>query len=308
MKGPFYSVGPIKNVTLNAYNTTSFINEFRNTLLSANWSQVSAFTGSGGTPGYILRSYPTPFNLNRICIKIWWDGSFTIYPVVRFDISGSAGISFTNFGAVTISTDLGNKTLRCIAGPHQFFVFIDTSVPPNSNYNRQPQDYNNCMGGCPHVWELIPQDVYWGVGGNASFTFRNELRSLTAFGGNATFKINGIDPWTAAWPDGLGNTANCFPFLLSQRSIDLHSPIPMISGNYPVIEPYLVMGRTPNSYYAVNLWDAIVVGGRFSSKTLSVADFRIWESLTLSTSAEVPGCLFLVTSIGSNPDVGGFSY
>lgn len=307
MKGPYYSVGPIKNVTLAASNTTNFINQFRNALLLCNWSLVSTFIGSAGTPGYILRSYPTPINLNRIQLKVWFDGSFsTTYPLVRFDISDESGSSFVNFGAISISSDLGNKTLRCICGPHQFFVFIDTNVSPNGNYNRA-QDFNNCMGGCPHVWNPVHSQVYWGVGGNAPTTFRRQLNSSTSFGGNATYLINGFSP-TTSFPDAYGNTGNCFPVLLSQRSIDLHSPVQMFDLNYPVIEPLLVMGRIPNSYWAVNLWDAVVVGGRFSSTVFSTADFRTWESITLSSSVEVPGCLFLVTSVLINPNIGGFSY
>lgn len=307
MTGPYYSVGPIRNQLLPASVLATFITAVRNTLLACNWTLVSSFIGTGGSPGYILSSYPTPTNGNIIRLRIWWDGSFSaIYPLVRIDLGDEAGTAYQFCGGITISNDLGNKTLRSICGPHQFFIFLDTTIPPNSNYNRA-HDFNNCMGGCPKVKNPFHTDVYWGVGGSATTTFRTDLRSANVLGGSRCFLINGITPGTV-FPDVYGDTANCDPVLLSQRSIDLHLPVMMFDGNYPVIEPILVMGRIPHKYYAVNLWDGVVTGNRFTSQVFSTADSRIWESITLGASIEVAGCLFLVTDVLVGITQGGFSY
>jgi hypothetical protein len=304
--GPFYSIGPIKNQLLPASNISDFINSVRDVLLLCNWTLTSSFIGTGGTPGYILTSYPTPVG-NKFRIKVFYNGDGTfLYPLVKFMVSDSSGASEQIAGYCAISSDHGDKTLRCIAGPHQFFIFIDTSIPPNSYYTG-PFSFNNIMAGTPHVRNAVQSEIFWALGDlNHQHTFRENL-----IGGSNdlySFLINGIVPNTGAFPDGAGNTANCQPILLSQRSADLVNPVSHFSSYYPVIEPILVMGRVPNNYYATYLWDAVVFCNRISTAFTAIADGGTWETLTLSTDSGVVGSLMLLTTPLQGIGSGGFSY
>jgi len=298
MKGPFYSVGPIKNVVLYASDVTDFINEVRDVLLSCNWTLVSSSTASGGTPTYILKSYPTPLVYNQFRVRLILGETNYVY----FYISDENGDDEQFCGGITIHP---NKQLRCLAGPHQFFIFLDLSIYPVPAF----LSHNNVMAGCPNVVNEAHSQVFWGQGDIGFFTTAGStFRDRLAGGNFSSFLINDITPWTGTFPDLLGNTANCFPTLLSQRGINLDEPVLFPNNNAAIIEPILVMGRVPNNYYSATLWDAMVVSKPFSVKQVVEMDGYRWESFTLSIEHSVVGCLFLVTERLETRSVGSYAH
>lgn len=309
MTGPFYSIGPIVNATLPASNVTDFITTFRDILLSTNWTLLSTFVGFAGTPGYILKSYPTPNVRNRICVKIYFNGDVSSfgYPLAKVMLSDENQANLQLIGLIAMRSDKGDKTLRCVCGPHQFFAFLDTTIPPNQRYiDNGDNIYTNVMGGCPYVRNPVHSQVFWGCGDSDNpGSFRDRLTTGT---GTYGFLINSIIPWTTGFPDPFGNSNNVTPLLLSQRGSNLHSTVPHYDNNWAVIEPTCVIGRVPFKYYAIHFWDSVIVSGNFPSKVLGVADNRNWESLTISTDPAVVGSLFIVTKVLTPFSVGSYSH
>lgn len=301
--GPYYSLTRILSTTMPAYNTQLAMDFFKDALVICGWTLLGSFAGFGSTTGYELKSFPTRIIGSRMRVKIYWDGTTQVgfgYPILQISVAASDGSNATVFNSLTIRNDLGNKTFRLICNAHQFFIYLDPTIPPNSNYTNVNLDRNTAMGGVPVQFSLLPigNECFWFLQGQTDF--RVDLVPAMDTNTNFAFMFGSL------YRHGAVNLANAIaPQLLSQRGSELHNPVRMFSGNYPVISPILMMGEVGTAVRAFSLWDAIVVGTSYASKIETLADYNTWENLTIGG---VVGTLFLVTGSNLALTVPGFAY
>lgn len=297
--GPHYSVGPILSTNVNASDVQTWINQSRDSLLFCNWTLVGSIASSGGTTGYELKSFPTSINAIRIRVKLFWSGLTTVlfgWPIVQIAIGDEDGNDYYSGDVITIRNDLGVKNLRLICGPHQFFFYYDTTLGP-AGYASDSFNRNTAFAGAPYLFKgFTPGErAYWFQFNGRDFRSDLVPDNNTVFG----FKINGIVR------NGLYTDHSIIaPQLFSMRGAGLLGSTAFYDGNFPVVSPLLMLGLVSSSY-ACSIYDAIVVGCRFTTKTVTIADFHNWENLTLG--GEV-GTLFLATGSNLKFVVPGFAY
>src|SRR5688572_25830439 len=120
--GPNYSFGNIISSTISAHSTQQCINDIRTALTLCRWSILNSFSGFGGTTGYELISFPTPFRFVRMRVKVYWDGTvipFSPFPLIQIEGADSSGNNTKLVSPISIRSDLGNKTLRIICNQYQ---------------------------------------------------------------------------------------------------------------------------------------------------------------------------------------------
>jgi hypothetical protein len=292
--GPFYSPGPLANATLDASNIQNFLTQFSAALQGVGWKFIRFISGSSGTTGSVLESVPLIPTGQKMRIRSWYNGGFNgLYSVVNLIATDSTESFIAQNGGITISA---NKTERIICGPYQFFLLTET-MP----YFNAPFSVNDYGAGVPVVGITNINPAFWArysAGGSFGFRcFRDTLVPNNSFG--YTFLLNGL------FASDLNDSVTIAPQLLTMRSSELQHAIPFFNGNFPVIEPRLVMGQTTGSALTVGLWDAFVYSNPVPTKLVATADNHTWESYTLNADC---GTLFLAIGAQAAAGVPGFSY
>ena len=273
--GPNYSAGPIISTNLAAYNVQVSLNALRAAFLAANWTQLSTISGSSGTTGYELKSYQIPSALIQMRVKVWYDGTNTVifgWPILRMDVADSSGSnSFTAYW-LTIRSDVGNKTIRFVVGPHQFMGWYDPTLSPGgSSYTTNSFNVNTVFGGVPVLADnSLGQECYWFQSGGSDLRQSVVPDSLTSY----AWLHNGV------FKSGLNNVAATIaPCFMSLRGSDMIQPTPFWNTHFPVISPMLVIGTT-SAPIVLSTWDTIVVCGSYTGRITTFADFHNWENVT----------------------------
>jgi hypothetical protein len=297
MSGPNYSHGVVGSFDLDASDVQNFFDDVHTGFTTCQWTVVKQIPSSSGTHGYQFKSVATASG-TQILVNVYWDGTTMVlfgYPIIKFEIDVVSETRTTAAGLVTITN---NKLNRMICGPHQFFVFFDYTVSPDPTLNGS-FDRNDATGGIPYR-VTDSGDAFWTLGCLNSWRY-GLFRDESTANGQLGFLLNGVHV-TAKDPTVIN------PQLLSLRGSQLLEPTMFVDFNYPVINPMLVMGKD-STPIVLSLWDAVVVGGFFSTKVNTTADLREWESFTLQGSAlTTMGCLFLATHSFESTIVGSYSH
>lgn len=299
--GPNYSFGPIVSTNLPAYNVQVCLNALRDSFLAANWTLVSTISGSGSTIGYELLSYPTPAALIQMRVSVWWNGTTTVlfgWPILQMKVADGNGTNDFTADFLTIRSDVGNKTVRFLCNQHQFMCWYDSTLSPGgSSYTTNTFNRNTAFGGVPVLANnTLGQSSYW-----FQYTGRDLRQDIVpdsntryAFLHNGNFK------------SGLNNVSTVVaPSFMSMRGSELLVPTPFWNTNFPVMAPVLLLGDHTSGIVALSTWDTIVVGGSYSSRITTLADFCNWENVTQGASV---GTLFHVTGKELAFTVPGYSY
>lgn len=300
--GPNYTFAPIISTLVDADTTQHAITGFKDAFLAAGWILVASSAGSGGTIGYELISYPTPAALVQMRVKFSYNGATTPifgYPIIQIQVTDSNGASSFSTNFLTIRNSAGVKTSRCIVNRHQFFIFLDTTISPNSAYATDSFNINTAMGGVPVLFDTtLGQQAFWFLKGGFNLDdFRTDLSPDS--GTSYAYLIRGT------FNSGTNNVNTIIaPELLSTRSSELLNSVPFLSGNYPVQTPILMLGTTTVPI-AVSLWDSFVAGVTFASRVTPIADFHVWENVTLGGQV---GTLFAAIENNINLTRPGYSY
>lgn len=300
--GPNYALSRIISTNIAAHAVQTSLDQFKSAFILAGWELLGTISGSGSTTGYELRSGTMLPQLARMRVKFYWDGSTTVlfgWPIIQIGVADSNGTNSFTANFLTIRSNLGNKTVRLIVNKYQFWIYLDATISPNSNYVTDSFNLNTAMGGVPFLYSQIPsQEAYWFLCGSFNQSdFRSDL--VPSSGTKYAYLIHGV------FNSGINSDVTILaPQLLTQRSSEMLGSVPMLSGNYPVITPVLLIGTTSDPI-AVSLWDAIVVGARFTSKVATFADFHNWENITIGGDV---GTLFVCTGSELSFLVPGYSY
>jgi len=293
--GPYYSPGPISNVTLDASNVQNFLTQLSAALQGVGWKFVKYIPSSSGVTGYALDSVPLAGTAQQMRVWLWYNGRINGvgYPEPLITAMTTDETLYAKDGPITISP---GKTERVICGPYQFFLLTENPTYFNASFS-----INDYGCGVPVLKSTNTNPAFWARytgGGSSGFRcFRDTLVPNNSFG--YAFLLNGL------FASDLNDSATIAPQLLTMRSSELQHPIPFFDGNFPVIEPLLVMGKTYGTANAVGLWDAFVYSNPVSSKLVAVADNHTWESYTLGADC---GSLFLAIAAQPAAGVPGLSY
>lgn len=301
--GPNYSFRPIATLQVAAYDVQTALNTFRALFLSVGWTQVGTISGSGGTTGYELLSFPTPV-LAQMRVSFFWNGTTTVFfgwPIIQIKVADALGTNTFTRNFLTIRSDAGLKTVRTVVNGYQFFIWYESTLSVGgTTYNTDSFNLNSAMGGCPVLKDPSKAASYWFVSGEQGDLFESVVpfsNTEYAFLYSGNFK------------SGTNNVATTIaPAFLSMRSSEMWDPTPFYSGNYPLITPIMTLGDTTNGIVCLSTWDSFIACRSYTARVTGFADFSNWENITRSSASSCVASFFVATT-GANPSTQpGFSY